>query len=53
MAVPEFLICVECETPCYNFEWEDDEVVEAVCETCGCEELEQFVTEEQFDGLRS
>ena len=23
MSSPEYLICLECETPCYVFEWED------------------------------
>ena len=26
MASPEYLICLECETPCYVFEWEDGKI---------------------------
>lgn len=48
---PEFLICLDCETPCYVFEWEDGEVTEILCEVCGNEDPEQFVTDEEFDQL--
>lgn len=51
MATPEYLICVECETPCYEFEYKNDEVTEVLCPTCGNEDPEQFLTEEQFEAL--
>jgi len=51
MAAPEFLICLNCESPCYVFEWEKDEAREAVCEVCGNEEVDQFLTPEDFDTL--
>jgi hypothetical protein len=51
MAAPEFLICVNCETPCYNFEWGDDGVEQALCEVCGNDEIDQFLTEEDFDAI--
>jgi len=51
MAAPEFLVCVECETPCYVFEWEDGRLVEAVCTVCGNEEVDQFATADEFDAL--
>jgi len=51
MAAPEFLICLNCESPCYLFEWEEDGATEAVCEVCGSEEVDQFLTPEDFDTL--
>jgi hypothetical protein len=51
MAAPDFLICLNCETPCYVFEWTDEGVTEALCQTCGNDEPDQFVTEEEFDAM--
>ena len=51
MAAPEYLICLNCESPTYVFEWQEDELKEAVCETCGSEEVDQFLTEEDFEAL--
>src|SRR4028118_2093881 len=35
MASPDFVICLECETPCYMFEWTDGQLTEALCGACG------------------
>lgn len=51
MAGPSYLICVECESPSYIFEWEEGQVTEATCEVCGNEDPEQFMTEEDFDSF--
>jgi len=51
MAAPEYLICLNCETPCYTFEWIDGELIEAVCLICGTDEADQFASEEDFDSL--
>ena len=51
MESPEYLICIECETPCYDFEWKSEEVVEAICSICGNEEPDQFLTESQYEEL--
>jgi hypothetical protein len=53
MSAPEFLICLNCETPCYTFEWEDGELKEALCVTCGNEDAEQFATSEEAEALQS
>jgi hypothetical protein len=47
---PEFLVCRECETPCYTFEWhyERETVIEALCQCCGNDQLEEFDTDEEF-----
>lgn len=51
MPAPEFLICLDCETPCYTFEWEEGEITEALCPACGNDQADQFITEEDFDIL--
>ncbi len=52
MEAPEYLICLNCETPCYVFEWGDEEqATEAFCEACGNDDPEQFVTEEEYEAL--
>ncbi len=51
MAEPEFLICLNCEMPCYTFEWADEQITEAYCESCGNDDPEQFSTEEDFEAM--
>lgn len=51
MAAPDYLICLNCETPCYVFEWENDKLTEAQCQVCANDDPEQFATEEEFDAL--
>lgn len=51
LAIPEYLICLNCESPTYVFEWKNDEVIEAYCEVCTSEETDQFLTQEEFDTL--
>ncbi len=51
MARPEYLICLNCESPTYIFEWKADEVLEAYCETCTSEEVDQFLTPDDFDAM--
>ena len=51
MASPDYVICLECETPCYVFEWEDGHLTEALCQSCGNDDLEQFALPEELDDL--
>ena len=51
MSSPEYLICLECETPCYIFEWHDGELTEVLCEACGNDEPDQFSTPEDYDAM--
>ena len=51
MAAPDYLVCVECETPCYIFEWEDDKVTEAFCAACGNEDPESFLPPGEWEEL--
>ena len=50
---PEFLICLDCETPCYTFEWQDGIIREATCMMCGEDDVDSFATEEDFEALSS
>ena len=52
-SAPEFLICLDCETPCYEFEWVDGKVGEVLCLVCGNDESDQFISEEDFEALSS
>jgi hypothetical protein len=49
MASPEYLVCLECETPCYEFEWEDGKISEVLCLSCGNEDPEQFLPPEDLE----
>lgn len=51
MASPEYLICLECEAPCYTFEWEDGKVSEILCQVCGNDDPEQFVQPDEIDAM--
>jgi translation initiation factor 2 beta subunit (eIF-2beta)/eIF-5 len=49
--IPDYVICLECETPCYTFEWREDKLIEALCTTCGSDDPSQFVTEEEYEEM--
>ncbi len=49
MDIPDYMMCLECGSPCYVFEWEGERLVEAVCAACGNEDLPLFVTPEEFE----
>jgi len=49
--MPDYLICLECESPVYTFEWKDGNVKEALCDICGNEDPEQFATEDEYEDL--
>ncbi|MEA2561706.1 MAG: hypothetical protein QOH06_3210 [Acidobacteriota bacterium] len=51
MSSPEYLICLECETPCYVFEWHDGELTEVLCQACGNDEPDQFAVPEDYDAM--
>lgn len=50
-ADPDYLICLDCETPCYTFEYQHGKLVEAQCMMCGEEDLDMFATEEELEAL--
>lgn len=47
----DYLICLECESPCYIFEFKNEALVEAMCEVCGNEDVDLFLPEEEFEML--
>lgn len=51
MDSPEYVICLNCETPCYIFEWSDGKLTEVVCDTCGEDDPDTFATEEEFEAM--
>ena len=53
MSAPDFLICLECETPIYTFEWKESKVKEALCPTCGNDQETLFSTEEEYEEMTS
>lgn len=51
MAVPDYLVCLECETPTYSFEWREGKTVEAFCAACGNDDPSLFATEEDLEEM--
>lgn len=51
MAAPDYLVCLECESPCYVFEWQGDKVQEALCQVCGNDDPEGFVSPAELEEL--
>jgi hypothetical protein len=49
MAEPDYLICLQCETPTYQFEFIDGKLVTVICTTCGNDDVSDFMTEAEFD----
>jgi translation initiation factor 2 beta subunit (eIF-2beta)/eIF-5 len=49
MSDPEYLICLECETPTYQFEINNGKVVTVVCGTCGNDSPSDFMTEAELE----
>ena len=46
---PEFVICMQCETPTYSFEWDNGAVSVALCATCGNDDPSEFASEAQLE----
>lgn len=51
MATPEYVICLDCETPCYEFEWNDGELTEVLCLVCGNDQGDQFALPDEYDAM--
>ena len=49
MSQPEYIICLQCETPTYQFEWDKDRVQVALCSACGNDEPADFMTESELE----
>ena len=48
MSEPDFVICLECESPAYVFVWDGQKITEATCTTCGNEKATLFTTDEAY-----
>jgi hypothetical protein len=48
---PEYFICLQCETPTYQFEFLNGKLAQAVCQTCGNDDVPEFVTESEYDEM--
>ncbi len=48
---PDYVICLECESPTYIFEWRDGVLLEAQCTLCGNEDVSQFITESDYEEM--
>lgn len=53
MSEPEYLICLSCETPTYQFEYNGDKLVTVVCGACGNDEPSEFMTESELEDEQS
>lgn len=50
MADPEYFICLQCETPTYQFELDKHgKLVTVLCQTCGADDVSDFVTESELE----
>ncbi|HVT44413.1 MAG TPA: hypothetical protein VMT00_08480 [Thermoanaerobaculia bacterium] len=49
MSEPEYFICVQCETPVYDFELKGDKIISILCLTCGNDNPEDFMTEAELE----
>ena len=38
----DYLVCKECQTPCYIFETDGGRILEAQCQVCGSEDVLRF-----------
>ena len=46
---PDYLICLNCDSATYVFEWSNDKVVSVLCETCGNDDPTEFMTEAEYE----
>lgn len=53
MEPPDYIICLECDTPVYTFEWDGSRVKDAICTACGNEKASLFTTEEAYGEMMS
>jgi hypothetical protein len=50
---PEYLICLNCETPTYSFEWDGAQITSVLCTACGNDDPGEFMTEAEYDEQKS
>ena len=53
MSEPDFIICNECDSPVYVFDWQDGRIANAMCTSCGNDKPAYFTTEEDYGEMMS
>lgn len=51
MDEPEYLICMQCETPTYDFEFTNGKLTQCICATCGNDDTTEFMSESEFEEM--
>ena len=51
MSAPDYVVCLDCESPCYVFEWRDGTIREALCTVCGNDDPEEFISPSDLEEL--
>ncbi|MDP9194626.1 MAG: hypothetical protein M3P06_23260 [Acidobacteriota bacterium] len=51
MDEPEYLLCLQCETPTYEFEYANGKLASIVCTACGNDDVSDFATEAEYDEM--
>lgn len=46
---PDYIICLQCETPTYEFEWGSGRATVARCPACGNDDPAEFMTEAEME----
>ena len=46
---PEYYICLECETPTYDFEFTNGKLTVVSCAACGNDDIAEFFTEAEWE----
>jgi hypothetical protein len=49
MEEPDYYICLQCETPTYQFEFANGKLTSIICNTCGADEPSDFMTEAELE----
>jgi hypothetical protein len=51
MSTPEYFICLQCETPTYQFDYDEDagKLITVLCQTCGTDDPADFMTEAELE----
>lgn len=51
MDEPEYLICLQCETPTYQFEFTNGKITSIMCAACGNDDVSDFATEAELEEM--
>ena len=52
MDEPEYLICMQCETPTYQFEYDNKgQLTTVICTACGSDDPSEFMTENELEEM--